>query len=262
MPVRLLCLSSSEAHSRIAQRLPPGPLPVHTRDPREALLWLREHPVDAVLVEPSGALPGLAPFLVSLTRLSAIPVVIYGGLTKSGVGDVLGMVRLCNSPLILDGFDDNPQILSRFLIQGSAAGLRLELEAALAPWLARLPLSTKRVVELSLHADHRSHSVSHYCELAGISFSTLERHVRAAGFRGTQLLMARGRVASAYYWLRDPGFTRREVALKTGYASARGIVSLLQRIIGISDLDGARTLPQSSFINMAVASLTGIVQDG
>jgi AraC-like DNA-binding protein len=93
--------------------------------------------------------------------------------------------------------------------------------ALLAPSLQKLPLSVSRAIRDMFERPHRYGSVLDLATKTDLPPVSVYRYLDAAGIASPKKLLMAAKLTRGLTYMRDPGYTLREVASKLGYRHPR-----------------------------------------
>ncbi len=100
----------------------------------------------------------------------------------------------------------------------------------------------ERAVAQLFMAPHVMRGVESVARQAGLSRRTFDRHLAAAGVASARHLLLAARLARAYHYARDPGYTLRDVATKLRYSDVRLFTRHIRAATGMTAADWRATL--------------------
>src|SRR5712671_3230222 len=200
-------------------------------DALEALV--RVEPLNAVVLNPAadGTMdPTRACRLIR--KYGSIPFVAYVPLDASYLRGIARMANDGLQDLIVVRAGDAPPRLRETLERVSTLRELAVLVDSLQPWLRRLPNSLAQVLTDALRQPHKYGSAEDVAASAGITVSALYRGFRSAGLNSPKSFVVGARVFRGCLYLRDEGFSVRDVAAKLGYSHPRIFAHQLECILG------------------------------
>ena len=217
---------------------------------------LRVVAADIAIVDPelvSGQ--ALLDLLAVLDRHVSVPVVSYTTVSPAAMRAQMQFALRGHRHLVLKGFDDGPALFRAYLedLRGDALGEILL--AQLRPALERLPTPVSRAVEELFRSPATVESVPALARLAGARHRRpLHEALSRAGWQSAGTLIRAARVVRAYAYLTQGDTRVRDVAVKLGYATARGLANEVRAVSGLlPSLLGALT--PEAFLSRVAAGL-------
>jgi AraC-like DNA-binding protein len=202
---------------------------------------LRVFPADIAIVDPelvSGQ--ALLELLAVLDRHVSVHVVSYTTVSPAAMRAQMQFALRGHRHLVLKGFDDAPAQFRTYLedLRGDALGEILL--AQLRPALERLPTPVSRAIEELFRSPATVESVPALARLAGARHRRpLHEALARAGWQSAGTLIRAARVVRAYAYLTQGDTRVRDVAVKLGYATTRGLANEVRAVSGLlpSSLD-------------------------
>jgi AraC-like DNA-binding protein len=183
---------------------------------------VRREAVDVVIADP-GADGVIDIDKVSgfLHRYPSLPFVGYVMLTPPAFGAIAQLARRGLDHVVLHRFGDSRerliQTISRVRTNPPSQRVMLLLE----PILRDVPLSLARAVSDLFEKPHRYGSVLDLATKAGFPSVSVYRYIDGVKLGSPKKLLVAARMSRALTYLRDPGYSVREVSVKLGYRHAR-----------------------------------------
>jgi AraC-like DNA-binding protein len=226
----------------------------HTVDELDATL--RVTAADIAVVDPelvSG--PALIELLAVLDRHVSVHVVSYTTVSPAAMRAQMAFALRGHRHLVLKGFDDAPAVFRAYLEGLRADALGEILLTQLRPSLERLPPAVARAIEELFHAPGIVDSVEALARLAGVRHRRpLHEALSRAGWQSAGTLLRAARVVRAYAYLTQGDLRVREVAVKLGYATGRGLANEVRAVSGYLP-SALNVLTPHEFLSRVAASL-------
>lgn len=186
----------------------------------EALV--RREPLSVVVLNPAadGIMDGAHACKI-IRRYSSIPFVAYVPLDAPFARVIAHMANDGLQDLLVVRSTDSPAKIRESLERVSLVRELAELVAALEPWLQKIPQSITNVLVAALHRPHQFARAEDIAAAAGVTVSALYRSFRHAGLASPKHFVVGARAFRGYLYLRDSGFSIRDVATKLGYTHPR-----------------------------------------
>jgi len=197
----------------------------------EALI--RENAVSVAILDPSASgSTNIDAVARLLARYPSLPIVAYVSLSPASFSAVAQLSRRGLEHVILHRFDDSKVRFQQRIKRVQSSPLTHELLAALAPKLRDMPLPLARAVRDMLERPHRFGSALDLATSAGVPATSLYRSFEAAGLGSPKKLLIAAKVLRGLSYLRDPGYSIRDVAKKLGYRQSRIFTAHILEIFG------------------------------
>jgi AraC-like DNA-binding protein len=167
-----------------------------------------------------------------IRRYSSIPFVAYVPLHAPFARAIAHMSNDGLQDLVVAGGNDSPIRLRETLVRVSCVAAVTELADRLEPWLQRLPGALPRVLVDALRQPHKYSSAENIAAGADMTVSGLYRGFRVARLNSPKSFVVGARVFRGYLYLRDAGFSIRDIAAKLGYTHPRIFAHQIGCILG------------------------------
>jgi len=217
---------------------------------------LRVTAADIAVVDPElVAGHSLIELLAVLDRHVSVHVVSYTTVSPAAMRAQMAFALRGHRHLVLRGFDDAPAPFRAYLEGLRADALGEILLIQLRPALERLPPAVARAIEELFRAPGIVDSVEALARLAGVRHRRpLHEALSRAGWQSAGTLLRAARVVRAYAYLTQADVRVRDVAVKLGYATGRGLANEVRAVSGYlpSALDA---LTPNDFLSRVAASL-------
>ncbi|HEV7389297.1 MAG TPA: helix-turn-helix domain-containing protein [Gemmatimonadaceae bacterium] len=156
-----------------------------------------------------------------IRRFSSIPFVAYVPLDAPFARGIAHMSNDGLQDLVVVRANDSPVDFRETLTRVSSIHELGEIVDALQPWLMRLPETLTRVLIDALRQPHRYASAEAIAAAAGMTVSALYRAFRRAHMNSPKSFVVGAHVFRGYLYLKDIGFSVRDIAAKLGYTHPR-----------------------------------------
>jgi len=183
---------------------------------------IRREPVTTVIVDPAAdgvvdvdAVAGI------LQRFPSLPVVGYVMLSPSAFGAIAQLSRRGLTHVVLHRFGDSRERLEQIVSIVRANPPSQKIMSLLSPVLKHVPLSLARAVSDMFERPHRYSTVLELASTARMPSMSVYRHLESAQIGSPKKLLIAARLSRGLMYLKDPGYSVREVASKLGYRHAR-----------------------------------------
>jgi AraC-like DNA-binding protein len=186
----------------------------------EALI--RREPISVVVLDP--AADGMMEAAVACRLIrdyASIPFVAYVPLDAPFARAITHMANNGLHDVLIVRCTDSPETIQETLERAGLVRELAELVVALQPWLEQIPSQLRNVLITALHHPDRFVSAKDIAASAGVTVSALYRSFRNAGLASPRHFVVGARAFRGYLYLRDSGFSIRDVASKLGYTHPR-----------------------------------------
>jgi AraC-like DNA-binding protein len=196
---------------------------------------IRNEPITVVILDPAadGTMRVDAASAL-LSRFPSLPVVGYVQLNAVAFGAIAQLSRRGLQHVVLHRFDDSKERLQQTISRVRANPPSQRMLALLAPVLKDVPLSVARAVKDMFERPHRYGSVLDLATATDLPPVSVYRYLEAAGISTPKKLLMVAKLTRGLTYLRDPGYSVREVALKLGYRHARILTSHALEVFNIT----------------------------
>lgn len=229
---------------------------VLVHDWEELLAIARERIVDVVVADPAatgkveiGALQEL------VRRYPSIPLVVYTTLAPATLKAVVQLARSGVEHVVLNRFDDEPGRFRELLERVPAHALGERMLEALAEPMAALPVMVSRAIGQLYRYPLRFRSAGDLADAAAMNTRTLYRYLEPAGLPSPRMLVVSARLLRAYSYLRDPGRSIGDVAVKAGYHSQWQMGQQMRELTGLTPRQARQELDPEEFVARVVREL-------
>ena len=183
---------------------------------------VRREPVSVVIADPAAdgvvdidAVSGI------LQRYPSLPFVGYVMLTPIAFGAIAQLSKRGLDHVVLHRFGDSRERLQQTISRVRANPPSQKVMSILAPVLKEVPLSLSRAIDDLFERPHSYTSVLELATTAGLPPVSIYRYLDAVKLGSPKKLLIAARLSRGLTYLRDPGYSVREVATKLGYRHAR-----------------------------------------
>jgi len=183
---------------------------------------IRRQPVSAVILDPGAdgvvdvdAVAGI------LQRFPSLPVVGYVMLSATAFGAIAQLSRRGLSHVVLHRFGDSRERLEQTIARVRANPPSQKIMLLLSPVLKHVPLSLARAVGDMFERPHRYSTVLELASTASMPSMSVYRYFEGVHLGSPKKLLVAARLCRGLTYLKDPGYSVREVAAKLGYRHAR-----------------------------------------
>ncbi|HUQ98882.1 MAG TPA: AraC family transcriptional regulator [Gemmatimonadaceae bacterium] len=187
---------------------------------------IRVEPVTVVIIDPAADGTMRIDAVASLlSRFPSLSFVGYVSLNAESFGAIAQLSRRGLQHVVLHRFDDSRERLQQTISRVRANPPSQRMLALLAPALKEVPLTLARAVRDMFERPHRYGSVLDLATATDLPPVSVYRYLESAGIMTPKKLLMVAKLTRALTYLRDPGYSVREVAAKLGYKHARILTS-------------------------------------
>jgi AraC-like DNA-binding protein len=183
---------------------------------------IRQKPVTAVILDPAAdGVMNVDAVITLLKQYPSLPMVAYVVLNPESFGAITELARHGIGDVLLQRFEDSPQVFRATMERARGNPLKRKIMDALRPQVSQLPLLLGPIVEEIFEFPHRYASAQEIAVRADMSTVRLYRHFGLAGLGSPKRVLRVAKLLQAYSYLRDRGYSVRDVAKKVGYKNPR-----------------------------------------
>lgn len=183
---------------------------------------IRQRPVAAVILDPAAdGVMNVGAVEILLKEFPSLPIIAYVLLSPASFGAITQLARHGLEEILLQRFEDSPQMFRNAVERARGNPLKRKVLDALRPQLARLPIILGPIVDEMFESPHRYASAQEVALRAEMSTVRLYRHFGLAGLGSPKRLLRAAKLLQACAYLRDRGYSVRDVAKKVGYRNPR-----------------------------------------
>ncbi len=183
---------------------------------------IRREPVSVVIVDPAAdgvvdvdAVAGL------LQRFPSLPIVGYVMLTPTAFGAIAELARRGLDHVVLHRFGDSRERLQQTISRVQTNPPSQKVMQQLEPVLRQVPLALARAIGDMFERPHRYTSVLELATTAAMPSVSVYRYLDTVHLGSAKKLLVAARLSRGLTYLKDPGYSVREVATKLGYRHSR-----------------------------------------
>lgn len=183
---------------------------------------IRREPVNVVIVDPAadGVIDVDAVARI-LHRFPSLPVVGYVMLTPTAFGAIAQLSRRGLNHVVLHRFGDSKERLQQTIARVRTNPPSQKVMGLLAPVLKNVPLALSHAIADMFERPHSYSSVLDLATTAGLPPVSVYRYLDSARLVSPKKLLIAAKLSRALTYLRDPGYSVREIAIKLGYRQPR-----------------------------------------
>lgn len=212
----------------------------------------------AVIIDPetNGAVDS-ASVVRLLTRYPSLPIIAYVTLGPATFSGIAHLSRLGLEHVILHRFDDSVERFKRTVDSVGSDPMVRKVVEAMRPSLARLPLP------LAMAVQHMFDEPQRYMTALDLSTASSMPNVRMyQSFTQAELttpknLLIAARALRAFSYLRDPGYSVSDVAMKLGYLQPRILGDHTLKVFGVKPARARRRLSEAEAVERVLAFVHG-----
>jgi AraC-like DNA-binding protein len=167
-----------------------------------------------------------------IRRYGSIPFVAYVPLDAPFMRGIAHMSNDGLQDLIVVRANDSPSTLRNTLSRVSSIQELTILVDELQPLFRRLPVTLAQVLVDALRQPHKYASAEDIAAAAAMTVSGLYRSFRRARMNSPKSYVVGARVFKGYLYLRDAGFSIRDIAAKLGYTHPRIFAHQIECVFG------------------------------
>lgn len=204
---------------------------------------LRREAVDVAVVDPTAGgrfFIGVNPAAAALAGAPHVPFLLYLSRSTGSSADDRAFLQLGPSGLLLRGSDDTPSGIISAIRQAAESSLPNRVMHIIAQHMERLPHSMQVVLRRVFEEADVTEHVSDLCDSSGVPRRTFDRRLDEAGLESAWMMLAAGRVVSAYRQLRADGATCDEVARGMEYSSGRRLYQDVKAVLNTTPTEMRR----------------------
>lgn len=200
-------------------------------DALEALV--RREPLGAVVFSPAAdGTMDVTRACKLIRRFSSIPFVAYVPLDAAFARGIAHMSNNGMQDLVVVRANDAPERFREVLLRVSTMPELAMLVDSLEKWLSQLPSSLSQVLIDALRQPHRYPCAETIAAAAGMTVSALYRSFRGARLNSPKSFVVGAHVFRGYIYLKDIGFSVRDIAAKLGYTHPRIFAHQIECVFG------------------------------
>ena len=228
---------------------------LHAADGWDVLESLvRREPVDVAVIDPVGTARSMVRETVELLhRFPSLPVMLYTSLAPSALKAVAELAPHGVRHVVIHRYEDQPSRFLELIERLPEHALGEAVLDRLATPLSKLPPTLATAVERLVRRPHLYGNVEALAAAAGVTVRTVYRHVESAGFSSPRSLLVGARLLRAYSYLRDPGHSVEDIAVKLGYTEPRIFTRNAREALGLTPTALRRALAPDAFLERLVA---------
>lgn len=194
---------------------------------------IRLEPLSVVVMNPAAdGTMDVARACKLIRRFSSIPFIAYVPLDAPFARGIAHMSNDGLQDLVVIRANDSPARFRETLTRVSIVKELGEIVDALQPWFGRLPPTLTQVLIDALRQPHVYASAEAIAAAAGMTVSALYRAFRSARMNSPKSFVVGAHVFRGYLYLKDVGFSIRDIAAKLGYTHPRIFAHQTECVLG------------------------------
>lgn len=213
----------------------------------------------AVIIDPeANGLVDSASVVRLLTRYPSLPIIAYVTLGPATFSGIAHLSRLGLEHVILHRFDDSVERFRRTVDSVGSDPLVRRVVDALRPSLGRLPLPLAMSVQQMFDEPQRFVTALDLSTSCGIPTVRMYQSFAQADITSPKNLLIAARALRAFSYLRDPGYSVSDVALKLGYLQARILGNHVLKVFGLKPARARRRMSEGEAVDRVLAFVRGL----
>lgn len=197
--------------------------------------FIRREAITAVIVDPAASgVIDVDAIATLLNHFPSLPIVGYAALNAVSFGAIAQLSRRGLQHVVLHRFDDSRERLQQTVEKVRANPTSQRVLSVIIPALRLVPLSLVRAIRDMFERPHRYASVLDLASEAGMPPVSVYRYLEAAKLCSPKKLLMVAKLTRGLTYLRDPGYSVREVAAKLGYRHSRILTAHASEVFQIT----------------------------
>jgi AraC-like DNA-binding protein len=214
---------------------------------------VKRRPVDLVVADPAAdGSVNVSAVATMLERFPRTPVLVYTVLGPSAVTAMADLSRRGLRDVVLHRYDDSPKRFHQVLERVARKQLSQYVVANISDALGLLPDSIARAIEQAFDRPQAFSTIADIASAAGVPLSKLYRSLQATGFQSPRRILVAARVLRAHAYMREPGYTVRDVAQKLGYSHPRILARHTHLALGVKPRHLRRRMSDDAVVGRLV----------
>jgi AraC-like DNA-binding protein len=212
----------------------------------------------AVIIDPeANGMVDSASVVRLLTRYPSLPIIAYVTLGPATFSGIAHLSRLGLEHVILHRFDDSVERFRRTVDSVGSDPMVREVVDALRPSLGRLPLPLAMSVQQMFDEPQRFITALDLSSSCGMPTVRMYQSFAQADITSPKNLLIAARALRAFSYLRDPGYSVNDVALKLGYLQARILGNHVLKVFGLKPARARRRMSESEAVDRVLGFVRG-----
>lgn len=193
-----------------------------------------------------------------IRRFNSIPFVAYIPLDAPYVRGIAHMSNDGLQDLVVARANDAPALFRETLMRASSVQEITAVVEALQPWFDRLRPTLTHVLTDVLQHPHSYASAEAVAARAGMTVSGLYRSFRSAHLNSPKSFVVGAHVLRGCLYLKDIGFSIRDIAAKLGYTHPRIFAHQIECVLGERPSVVRQSLQMAETVRRLVAWFTSL----
>lgn len=213
----------------------------------------------AVIIDPeTNGMVDSASVVRLLTRYPSLPIIAYVTLGPATFSGIAHLSRLGLEHVILHRFDDSVERFRRTVDSVGSDPMVRRVVDALRPSLGRLPLPLAMSVQQMFDEPQRFITALDLSFSCGIPTVRMYQSFAQADITSPKNLLIAARALRAFSYLRDPGYSVSDVALKLGYVHPRILGNHVLKVFGLKPARARRRLSEGEAVDRVLEFVRGL----
>ena len=210
---------------------------------------VQQRVVDVLIVDPLADGSPRTDVIKDIHRqFPSLPIVVYTTLSGISMHAIAQLGRIGIDHVVLNRFDDDRRRFLDLIERVPGQTLSDKMLLALAPELAKLPVTVVRAIEQLFRSPGRFRNAQDLAAASGSILRTFYRQLDTAGIHSPRLLVAAARLLRVYALLRDPEKQVKEVAASAGYHSHHQLTQHMRTLTGNTPRTVRQTMEPEQFV--------------
>lgn len=223
---------------------------------------IKKTPLRAVIIDPeANGMVDSASVVRLLTRYPSLPIIAYVTLGPATFSGIAHLSRLGLEHVILHRFDDSVERFRRTVDSVGSDPLVRQVVEALRPSLSRLPLPLAMSVQQMFDEPQRFVTALDLSTTCGMPTVRMYQSFAHANLTSPKNLLIAARALRAFSYLRDPGYSVSDVALKLGYVQPRILGNHVLKVFGLKPARARRRMSEAEAVDRVLAFAGGFEGD-
>jgi AraC-like DNA-binding protein len=212
----------------------------------------------AVIIDPetNGAVDS-ASVVRLLTRYPSLPIIAYVTLGPATFSGIAHLSRLGLEHVILHRFDDSVERFKRTVDSVGSDPMVRRVVEAMRPSLARLPLPLAMAVQHMFDEPQRFMTALDLSTASSMPNVRMYQSFTHAELTTPKNLLIAARALRAFSYLRDPGYSVSDVAMKLGYLQPRILGDHMLKVFGVKPARARRRMSEAEAVERVLAFVHG-----
>lgn len=196
---------------------------------------VRGKPISVVIADPAAdGVMDVDAFAGILQRFPSLPLVAYVMLNPTAFAAIAELARRGLNHVVLHRFGDSRERLQQTISRVQTNPSSQKVMTMMEPVLRHVPLALARAVGDMFERPHRYTSVLELAATAGMPPVSVYRYLDTAELGSAKKLLVAARLSRGLTYLKDSGYSVREVATKLGYRHSRIFTAHVQQVFDMT----------------------------